>query len=232
MPLVPVTVTVKVAALGQLTVKAEVPDTPRVTFDTLRIALQPVGAPVGVSETTPVNPLTAVTVIVDTAEDPATKVSDVGLAVTVKSVTVTATVAEWDSEPLVPVTVTVKLAEPEQLTVSVEVPDAPKVILVGFRVAVQPAGAPVAVSETTPLKPLTDVTLINELPEDTATKLIEVGLATTVKSEVAAPAGKIVNATTINRIMNGTMRVLIMDSSHWQVISRRGECGYILFKSC
>ncbi len=134
--------------------------------------------------------------------------------------------------PLVPVTATVKMAELEQLTARVEFPDTPRVTLVGLRAAVQPVGAPVAVSETTPLKPLTDVTVIVELAEDPATKLMEIGLAATVKSGFGAAAGKIANATTINGIMNGTMRVLTMDSSHWQVISRRGEYGYIPFKSC
>ncbi len=124
------------------------------------------------------------------------------------------------------------MAELEQLTVSVELPDAPRVTLVGLRVAAQPVGAPVAVSDTTPLKPLTAVTVIFELAEDPATKLIEVGLAATVKSGFGAAAGRIANATTINGIMNRIMRVLIMDSSHCQVISRRGEYGYILFKSC
>ncbi len=131
-----------------------------------------------------------------------------------------------------PVTVTVKVAALEQLTVNVDVPDAPRVTLVGLRVAEHAPGAPVAARDTTPVNPLTAVTVIVELAEDPATKLIEVGLAATVKSGVWAPAGRTVNATTINRIMNGTMRMLIMDSSHWQVISRRGECGYILFKSC
>ncbi len=83
----------KTAALEQLTVRVDVPETPRVTLVGLKAAEQPVGAPVAVSETIPVNPFTGVTVMVEVAEDPATKVSDVGLAVTVKSVTVTATVA-------------------------------------------------------------------------------------------------------------------------------------------
>ncbi len=107
--------------LEQLTVKVELAETPTVTLVGFRVAAQPVGGPVAVSETMPVNPLTGATVMVDVAEEPATKVSDVGLAVTVKSVTVKATVAEWDNAPLVPVTVTVKLGTTlEQVTVNVE----------------------------------------------------------------------------------------------------------------
>ncbi len=83
----------KVAAVEQLTVNVEVPEVPSVTPVRLRIALQPAGAPVAVSETTPVKPLTAATVIVEVADEPATKLTDVGLAVTAKSVTVTDTVA-------------------------------------------------------------------------------------------------------------------------------------------
>ncbi len=181
-PLVPVTVTVKVAAPEQPTVNVEAPEAPRVTLVGLNVAEQPVGAPVAVNETIPVNPFTAVTVMVEVVEDPATKVSDVGLAVTVKSVTVTATVAVLDLVPLVPVTATVKVAALEQLTVNVEVPEAPRVTLVGLRVAVQLAGAPVAVSETTPVKPLTAATVIVEVADEPATKLTDVGLAVTAKS--------------------------------------------------
>ncbi len=181
-PLVPVTVTVKVAGLEQLTVNVEVPEVPRVTLAGLRVAEQPAGAPEAVNDTMPVKPFTAVTVMVDVAEEPATKLIEVGLAATVKSVTVTETVAEWDRVPLVPVTVTVKAAALEQLTVSVDVPEVPRVTLVGLRVAVQPAGAPVAVRLTMPVKPFTAVTVTVDVPEEPATKLMDVGLAVTVKS--------------------------------------------------
>ncbi len=53
------------------------------------------------------NPLTGATVIVDVAAEPALAAMLVGLAVTVKSVTVNVTVAVLDREPLAPVTVTV-----------------------------------------------------------------------------------------------------------------------------
>ncbi len=59
----------------------------------LRVAVQPEGAPVAAKVTVPVKPLTGATVMVEVAEEPALKLMEVGLAVTVKSVTVTATVA-------------------------------------------------------------------------------------------------------------------------------------------
>jgi hypothetical protein len=55
--------------------------------------------------TTPANPLSAVTVIVDVPAEPATTVTVVGLAVIVKSCTRYVTVAECDKVPLMPVTV-------------------------------------------------------------------------------------------------------------------------------
>jgi hypothetical protein len=59
------------------------------------------------SVTVPVNPLRFVTITVEGALTPAFIVTLDGLATTAKSCTVTETVAECDSEPLVPVAVTV-----------------------------------------------------------------------------------------------------------------------------
>jgi len=72
-----------------------------------RVQVRPAGETELVSATVPVKPFTGATVMVDVAVAPATMVALVGLAVTVKSFTVTVTVTEWDREPLVPVTVTV-----------------------------------------------------------------------------------------------------------------------------
>ncbi len=182
-PPVPVTVRVKDAEFEQATVSVEVPEVPSVTLVGLSVAVQPAGAPVAVREIVPVNPLTAAKVMVNAAEEPATKVSDAGLAVMVKSVTVTATVAEWDSAPLIPVMVTTKFGTAlEQLTVKVDVPDTPSVTLAALNVAVQPAGVPVAARVTVPMKPLTAATVIVEAAEAPALKLIAVGPAVTVKS--------------------------------------------------
>ena len=69
--------------------------------------MRPAGDTDDVRATVPVNPWSGATVMVDVALAPATTVALVGLAVTVKSLTVTVTVAVWDRAPLVPVTVTV-----------------------------------------------------------------------------------------------------------------------------
>jgi hypothetical protein len=58
-----------------------------------------------VSETVPVNPLTAVMVIVETSEEP-TGAGDGEVADTVKSVIVKVAVVVWTIVPLVPVIVT------------------------------------------------------------------------------------------------------------------------------
>ncbi len=73
----------------------------------VKVQVKPAGDTELVSATVPVNPWTGATVIVEVAAVPTVVVTDVGLAVTVKSFTVTVTVAECDREPLVPVTVTV-----------------------------------------------------------------------------------------------------------------------------
>ena len=89
------------------------------------------------------------------------------------------TVAEWDNVPLIPVTVTVYVAaEPEQE--SIEVWEAPKTMLVGNRVHVNPAGETVEVSATVPVKPFTGATVIVEVAVAPAKAVTDVGLAVTV----------------------------------------------------
>ena len=68
--------------------------------------VKPAGETDEVSDTVPVNPWTGATVMVEVAAALASAVTLVGLAVTVKSLTVTVTVAECVSDPLVPVTIT------------------------------------------------------------------------------------------------------------------------------
>ncbi len=80
----------------------------RPTLPGVRVQVRPVlGDAEDAKVTILVKPLTPETVIVELAGALARAVTDVGLAVTVKSCIVTLTVAEWDSVPLVPVTVTV-----------------------------------------------------------------------------------------------------------------------------
>ncbi len=106
-PMVPVTFMVKVAVVEQLTVSVDIPDVPSVTLVGLSVTVQLGGAAVTVSETTPAKPFRAAAVMVTSAVDPDGKLTDVGLTLMVKSVTVTMTVAMWERLPLVPFIVTV-----------------------------------------------------------------------------------------------------------------------------
>jgi hypothetical protein len=84
--------------------------------------------------------------------------------------------------PLVPVTVTV-YAPADPLQDSVDVPEVPRVTLVGVRVHVRPvAGETVSVRATVPAKPWSEVTVIVEVPDAPARTVTLVGLATIVKS--------------------------------------------------
>ncbi len=103
----------------------------------LNVQVSPIeGDDAEVRATVPVNPLMGAIVTVEVAEDPALAFALVGLAVTLKSWTVTVTVAVWTSTPLVPVTVTAYIpALPEQ--VRVDDCEAPRMTLV--RLSVQEA---------------------------------------------------------------------------------------------
>jgi hypothetical protein len=82
-------------------------DVPRVTLAGLRLQVRPVGETAEVRLTVPVKPLTAVTVIVEVPIWPALTETLTGLAPIAMSWTVNVTVAERESDPIVPVTVTV-----------------------------------------------------------------------------------------------------------------------------
>jgi len=147
------------------------------------VQVKPAGETVEARATVPVNPLSGATVIVEVAATPAATVTLVGLAVTEKSsgaATVTVTVVEWESVPLVPVTVTVYVPGVELEQFSVEVPE--PVTLVGLNVHVSPVGDTVEARETIPLNPLSAVTVIVDDPEDPEVKETLVGLAAIVKS--------------------------------------------------
>jgi len=73
----------------------------------VRVHVSPAGETADVRATVPVNPLTGATVIVEMAAVPTAVVTAVGLAATVKSVTLNVTVAVAELAPFVAVTVTV-----------------------------------------------------------------------------------------------------------------------------
>jgi hypothetical protein len=182
-----VTVTVYVPVLVLLATVIVSVDFPEVEIDAgLRLAVKPVGA-LADSVTVPVNPLRAVTVIVDVPERPLLMVSDAGEAEMEKSGVVTCTVrlTVWLSDPLVPVTVTKYvplLALLGTVIVSVDWPDV--VTEVGLRSAVQPVGA-VAESPTVPVNPLRAVTVIVDVPKDPLGIVKVVGDVVSEKSGVA-----------------------------------------------
>jgi hypothetical protein len=134
--------------------------------------VQPVG-PVTVSATVPLNVLSDFIVTVEVPVAPRLIVREDGDAEIEKSGvtgagTVTVTVAEWFSEPLVPCTVRVYV--PAVVPVgtvmdSVDVADPPDATVseVGLTDRVQPVG-PETASETVPLKVLSDFTVMVEVP--------------------------------------------------------------------
>ena len=92
-PLVPVTVTVYVPAEPEHD-RVDVCEAPRTILVGLRVQVRPAGETVKVNATVPVNALTGATVMVEVPVAPARALTLVGLAVTVKSRTLTVTVAE------------------------------------------------------------------------------------------------------------------------------------------
>ncbi len=73
--------------------RAEVWEAPRTMLVGVKVQVRPAGDTVDVSATVPVNPFSGATVIVEVAAVPTLTLTVVGLAVTVKSWTVTVTVA-------------------------------------------------------------------------------------------------------------------------------------------
>src|SRR5215831_5913668 len=130
----------------------------------LKLALAPVGKPLAVRPTTPLNPPDPVTVAVYEVPLPAVTVCDAGDAETEKSpttgaLTTSVTEAVWVTAPLVPVMVSGKLPVGVELmvfTVKVEFPDARGV---GLKLAVAPAGNPLMVRSTDPVNPPLGVTV-------------------------------------------------------------------------
>jgi hypothetical protein len=84
---------VYVAAVAEEQESVEVWDAPKTMLLGVRVHVSPAGDTELVSATVPVKPWTGATVIVDVAAVPAVVVTEVGPAVTVKSFTVTVTVA-------------------------------------------------------------------------------------------------------------------------------------------
>ena len=146
---------------------------------------------VTVKETVPENPLMALTAIVEVATAPVGVVKLDGIAFMVKSgaglLTVTETVTEWDSVPLVPTTCAVY--DPlgvdvvvDTVSVVVPVPPDDKVTLAALRVVVGPDGDMDDARVIVPAKPLMLIRVIEDAAEDPAWMVRLTGLAVMVKS--------------------------------------------------
>jgi len=192
LPLVPVTVTVAAPVAALLdAARVSVVLLPVVGVG-LKLAVTPAGKPLAVNPTLPVNPPVRVIVIVLVPLAPWPIVRLPGLADNEKSagatgLTVSAMVAVWLRLPLVPVTVTVDdpvVAVLEALSVSVVA--AP--LDVGLKVAVTPAGRPLALNATLPAKPPAGVTEMVLVPLDPWVTDKLVGLDDSEKSGGNAPA--------------------------------------------
>lgn len=165
--------------------RVELPDPPelRAIEDGPRDALGPEGNAEAESNTMPANPLRLPNWIEEVPEEPASMVSDDELEDTEKSTTLTVTCTGVEREPMVPVTVTMKVPEVVELTVSVEVPVAPglRVTLAGLTEAVRPPGMTDVERLTVPAKPAKLVRVMDEVSELPAWTVSVVGLAEIVK---------------------------------------------------
>ena len=130
-----------------------------VTDAGLKLALAPLGNPLAVKVTTPANPPDPVAVAEYDVPLPAVTVCEAGVAEIEKSPTTAAlttrvTEAVWTSEPLVPVMVNGKLPVGVVLLVVIVNVELPEVVMdAGLNEAVAPAGIPLALRATVPVKP-------------------------------------------------------------------------------
>jgi len=139
-------------------------------------------SPCAVSETIPLNPLTLASVIFAASEWPVWMVSGEEDADMEKSgtgfvvETVNVTVFEDVLEPLVPLTITVYVpAAPSHE--SVEVPEVPRVILVGLKLQLRPVeGETEDASTTVPAKPPIEDTITVDVPKTPVAAATLVGL--------------------------------------------------------
>jgi hypothetical protein len=168
-------------------------EAPNVTLVGDSVHVSPAGVDADtVRATVPVKPLTAVTVMVEVPVAPANTWAGVAPAAIVKSTTTNVIAAVvCDRVPSVPVTVTVYVAAVPDVQLRLEVcGDVPNVTLVGVSVHVRPAGVEAeTVRATVPVRPLSAVTVMVEVPEPPAS----------IWAGVTAPA-EIEKSTTTNVI--------------------------------
>jgi hypothetical protein len=145
-------------------------EVPKVTLVGLTVHVKPVGVNGFAARPTDPDPAFAVMVSVHDPEPPGKIwLGDTGPQLTDRPLWKLNEMAAvvWLRVPSVPVTVTVKVPVVDAVHDSVEVcGDVPNVTLVGVRVHVRPAGVDAdTVNATVPVRPLTAVTVIVEVPE-------------------------------------------------------------------
>jgi hypothetical protein len=149
------------------------------------------GKPLALKVTALVKPPCADTLIDAVPSEPGGTVTAAGLALILKfgvpaEPTVSATVVVLVNAPETPVMATVAVAA-AALLAAVNVTVVPLDELAGAKLAVTPAGSPLALKFTVPLNPLDGVTLITDVTEPPAVTLAAAGAAPKVKF-AAAPA--------------------------------------------
>ena len=175
--------------MDELSVSVELPEPPELSamLEGFRDAVRLPEDDVAVSVTVPLNPPRLVRLMVELPLEPRIMLTVVGLALIVKSGTLTVRVMLWEREPVVAVIVTVYVPGRMPLVeekIRVEAPEDPldNAIVVGLRVTVGPEGETVAVSDTLPDSPLTLDSVMVEFADVPGGAESEFGLATIVKS--------------------------------------------------
>lgn len=135
-----------------------------------------------VSDTVPENPPRLARLIVEVPETSGPRVRVAGFADMLNGATMNGTMILCVIMPLVPVTVTLKTPVEEELQVSEDVPDEPRVMLVGLREQVGPDGETDTDNPTVPRNPLGVPTVIVEEPEPPTAEMIDEGEDARLKS--------------------------------------------------
>ncbi len=151
----------------------------------VRVHVSPVeGETVALNDNVPTNPWSPLAVIVEVAELPTIAITDVGLAPSVKSCIVNATVAAWVRPLLVAVTVTTYApCEPEHDRVAIaDVVAELRAIPAGMEQVNPLGGETEYASATVPVYPSSPANVTVEAPKELEVVVTAVGLADIVKS--------------------------------------------------
>lgn len=135
-----------------------------------------------VNDTVPEKPPRLPRLIVELPDTSGPRVIVAGFADMLNGATINATMILCVIMPLVPVTVTLKTPVEEELQVSEDVPDEPRVMLVGLTEQVGPVGETDTDNPTVPKNPLGVRTVIVDEPEPPTAEVIDEGEDARLKS--------------------------------------------------